>query len=745
MREADVSEPLPARRRVATAGLAALLVALAPAAAPRAQTLSGYFETVATDVSNEQTDLQQPRNPVSRDEADSLRGTLNAIYQHMLWPNLEFQTGGLFERAGIDSDPEGLRRDHFTFTRIRPFALLRLRNPLWLIEANWQRFEDRAEGRDIDSRLVRDAYGGTASWYPNTTDFVRLAFTRFDDREEIRRTVDLTSDILSANAAWRPIEPLNLNYSGSLQWSEDHRRDLDTDRQFHNGRVNYSDFYLDGRLTLAASYDHSYNRVEARLRRPGTGGEIDLPVFAARGLSVVDDFPATVSLAVNTGLTDTDRTVPAGLNIGLIPPSGDRRLRQLGLDFEVRTPINGLSVWVDRELPDGISQSFTWELWVSEDNLRWTREGTLGAAPFGPFENRFQIRFDTVRERYVKLVVEPLQPSVPDADQFPVIEITEIEAQRFVSTSGGGGTDRFTSDTTQQRVFAGGQYTLLADPNLVLGLTYNGNWVDSDLINDALTGTATASRSWDTLTASGQVGLETGETTSGRQDSHFYSGTLSGTPLTTLRWSVSGSGRRDELETGLVRSNRSLLVDSGATLYEGLDVEANVGVSWLEDDPGQNGRLLTSGARVTATPNSAATLSLYYQRTDERNWGGGVSETDNTTDSLGLSGAWNPVPSLYLFGSFVRSHPGNDQPSQDLRNLLASWSPFPYGDLRITLRYQESYDTLLDSKTRIYGPGVRWYMNARSYVDVFWERFRDTSLLQRGERDVLSATLRLGF
>src|SRR5262249_2817780 len=143
--------------------------------------------TAGTDVSVESTDPTLPGHPTTSQDASVLRGTLNFVFQQLLWPNIEIQTGGQFERdwRKLESDETGVQR--FTFTRLPPFALLRWRPPVYLGEASWQRFEDSQEGEGLTRKLTRDATGGTLGWYPTGTDFIRLSYVHTDDRDEDRR------------------------------------------------------------------------------------------------------------------------------------------------------------------------------------------------------------------------------------------------------------------------------------------------------------------------------------------------------------------------------------------------------------------------------------------------------------------------------------------------------------------------------------------------------------------------------
>jgi hypothetical protein len=181
---------------------------------------------------------------------------------------------------------------------------------------------------------------------------------------------------------------------------------------FQNFRVAYGNSWLDRRLTFSTDYTVNYRKSETT--RSGAG-ELLEPVVPVAGLSSIDDTPARDPLPPDAALIDGDKLVPAGINLGLPGPGGDARLRNFGIDLGFATEINTIWVWIDREIPPAIASAFSWRIYTSDDNLDWVLRQTLPSAPFGPFENRFEVRFTATVSRYVKLVVAPLNAGVPDA------------------------------------------------------------------------------------------------------------------------------------------------------------------------------------------------------------------------------------------------------------------------------------------------------------------------------------------
>ena len=127
----------------------------------------------------------------------------------------------------------------------------------------------------------------------------------------------------------------------------------------------------------------------------------------------------TARLSQNALLIDGNLTAGAGIDLGLPAPAEDAQSRNIGLDFLNPTEVNRLLVWVDRDLPVEVANSFSWEIYSSPDNVIWRRETGVSAAPFGPFENRFQIDFPAVTARYVKVVTRPLSVGRAGLVAFP--------------------------------------------------------------------------------------------------------------------------------------------------------------------------------------------------------------------------------------------------------------------------------------------------------------------------------------
>ena len=309
------------RRRAPRGGASVVLLLALPllfSPEARSQSLNGFAELLWTRVDETNT-VELPDLPPITLETHTTNwlGRLNFVYEHRIWPNVSFQAGGLFERQRGELELLGLTTEG-TITRLLPYALLRWQTPTNRAEIGWQRNETRTGSPGAETaRLVRDTYGATFGWYPEAASFIRLSYYTSDDRDDARRVLDQQTDRFLINAAYQPVQPLRLDYRGSWTWLDDQLRESEVDSVSQNARVNYGDNYWNGRLMLAASYDVSWREATTRQRGPG---EVELPVNAVRGLSVLTDQPALITLVPNAALIDGNRDASAGVNLGLPPP-----------------------------------------------------------------------------------------------------------------------------------------------------------------------------------------------------------------------------------------------------------------------------------------------------------------------------------------------------------------------------------------------------------------------------------------
>ena len=277
-----------------------------------------------------------------------------------------------------------------TITRNRPFFLLRSTNPVFSPGIGYFRREDRARTAGLsDVKLVNDEYAAYLGWNPAGGPRSDFQFLRTHTFDGDRAYQDVTKDFgsLDSNYAY---QNLGAYYRGSYLNTDDQLRRSETRQVTHSGRVNYSSANFRRRLLWNATYN--INHQDLRTLASGNGGEVALPLIAFAGLSAVSDMPATAKLSQNALLIDGNLTAGAGVDLGLPAPAEDAQSRNIGLDFLNPTEVNRLLVWVDRDLPVEVANSFSWDIYSSSDNVIWRREERRAGGALRPVREPFPDR-----------------------------------------------------------------------------------------------------------------------------------------------------------------------------------------------------------------------------------------------------------------------------------------------------------------------------------------------------------------
>jgi hypothetical protein len=163
----------------------------------------------------------------------------------------------------------------------------------------------------------------------------------------------------------------------------------------------------------------------------GGGGSSSPPSSSIVGLSSINDTPQQGALSTNAALIDGNLKASSGIDIGQsLSLSGDFRQRQVGLDSVNIVSLNKLYVYVDRQLPPTVVDTFRWDIYFSADNQKWILSLSGWQGGFNLTENRFEIVFPAVTSRYVKAVTRPLSVAVAPPSGFDIsnIYITEVQA-----------------------------------------------------------------------------------------------------------------------------------------------------------------------------------------------------------------------------------------------------------------------------------------------------------------------------
>jgi len=715
-----------------------VLAGLAPALWPgtaRADGVDGYVEFVAA---KSDTQTEDAVTGLSVDQTVRIfQQRYRLDFGRRFYPNLEFRMGGSYEDERATTELLGETFDG-TRKRFTPYARLTLHTPTFGAEAAYERRQERFDAGASTSKLVQETWRANFSWIPADLPLTRLELSRRNTYDLGRAGLDTVEDRLQLSSRYLAVDKVDLYYRGSLEKDRDRINDGELTSNFQNFRVGYADSWRDRRLTFSTDYTVNYR--DTRSTRSGTGELIE-PVVPTAGLSSIDDTPAHDPLAPNPALIDGNKSIPAGINLGLPGPGGDLRPRNFGLDLGFATELNTILVWIDRELPPQIAASFSWQVYTSDDNLDWVLRQSLPSATFGPFDNRFEIRLATTVSRYVKLVVSPLNAGVPDATAWPDIPVTELEPELRQPSSDLS----FESSSTAQLFNADLRALLVRSANFYYELGYflatrSGGPTTYTLSN----GLSASQAISPILTGSARLTREDRQERLGRQVAYLLSGALTATPLPAFQASTVASYVQEQGDFG--RETASVTLSGVAQLYRGISASLALGKARIVPNTGGSTGSFDVNFGLTLIPHPKFTVTALVQNRETTSEFAEASRPSlrDELKTAEIDASYRPARSLYLFAS-QRWERSNLSGSRTLRNYSASFTPFPDGTFHFTVFYDTTYRTELDETQETLVPTIRWDITSKIYLSVAYQYLRSTSALGASRTEVASAMIRAAF
>jgi len=672
-------------------------------------------------------------------ESSAFNQLYNLSLSKTIYPNLRLSAGSVFEKNTAESITDDMTTESST-TNIRPFIDLTLSNPLYTAGVSYNRREEKQTSDSTTAIYVNENYNTILGWRPESLPSVNMTFGRTNTFDKERLTQDTTTDSASLNLIYQAINVLDLMYHPTYRNTKNMLNNTETKELIQNGRVTYSDLFLK-RISVSTSYNISRKETEISATAAGGTGEVITQLFPFSGLSAIDDTPDDGALELNSALIDGNLTDSSGINIGL---GGDETtLTNMGLDFSATTKVNTIFVWVNRELPSQIANSFSWDIYTSSNNLNWTLQTTISSATFGTFQNRFEISFSNVTTKYIKVVTRPLEPAetVGVTGDFTNIFVTEIQAFLEKSVEEAKGKTTFTTNiyNADIRTRILNTPSLFHDFSYFLTTTEPSSGKRSSLSN----GLSLSHRFSKIISGSARVAREDIVEQEEEGLNYTYSTSITVIPLKTLRHSLTYSRRTEEAEEESSERN-SIFLNNLIELYEGISVNISGGLSSQTTNTGEKSESTTLNLGSTTTPHPNLTISLNYLATNtERSGGEGESSTSATTRRGGLSMSYQPFKTVHLFTS-VTMLSETDKATKTAQDYGLNWSPFPDGTLQFNFAYNEAL-TSDGGKNRVIGPSLRWNITSRAYLDLSYLILKSESTSGTTDSRTFSTTLRMVF
>jgi len=721
-----------------------------------AEGLRGYLEYNYTKSDGNQRDSS---GTTTRTDNSSLLQRYNLTMDKMFYPYLRFYAGGYVERGDSEFTSNGQTVDS-SVSKFNPFADLTLTNPIISAGLGFNRREETLKTGGADSVTnVFENYNAKLGWKPEGLPSMDLLMSRMNAYDDNRLFQDTVTDTINLNTRYKPVEELELNYQGALNTLEDRLSGLETRTLTQSMRIAYGSQFFRDRVSLASSYN-----ISARINEitAGSSGKVENYVPAISGYSnlitVISYDPLNEDLRdkVNPNLIQGD----AQLQIGYLSLPPTLTHVSAALQIFASLSVNKMRVFVtaggsDLALPDAVTQLFTFKVYTSTDNIGW-EEVTSVVSTFGAFRSNitntnrhgFELSFPAVSNRgYIKIVVVPRTipaNTVVGTTQISDMKIYNIE-NYFEETLPPGVTR--TSHALSGLYDLNMKVKLLEEPSLFYDMTFTLDHSSNDTASSQryliLNGLSLNHRFNSKLSGSARLAREDSVEPERTRASNTLSLALAANPLPTLAHSLVYSGRIED-ENGAGKVQNSLFLTNSAELYRGFNVNLSAGGSMGRDEVGTDQKtfLVTAGASLQPHP----TLSVNLSFSDSRQWlsGGGKPDQFTYTRLGDLSGTFNPLRSVYLFGglSFVAQ---NDRETQYTRNIGGSWAPFRDGALLLNISYRESIATVSEEKDRNLVGSLRWNIRSGSYLDVSYLISKNSSLSQSSDTQTFSTSLRLSY
>jgi len=676
-------------------------------------------------------------NKLSGEKIDSdsylIRQQYNLNFSKTIYPYLSFNAGTLFDLDETTSKTEGTKTESEE-RLLQPFLQLSLDNPIYQASLKYTRTEIHNETTNTpNSDDMRDEYDAVLGCKPVDLPEVtfRYSYTHFYDDPE---TVDLVEKLFTVESDYTAWRALRLNYFYSRTDREDRIENFDTLEQLHSGRADYSRNFWDGRFYVNTNYRITYSTIDFS----GEASSARVPLFRSQGLFSLDNTPQDGQLdVINNLLIDGNTDASTGINIGL---NGDQvNPANIGIDFGATTQVAEILLWVDQRLTGQVPGSFSWSVYTSPDNepfSTWTLVAALPSAPFGTFENRFQISFPPVNTRFIKVVTSSLDPAVPDSSSFPNIFVTEIEAFGILSEAA--------LQETQENIDWTYDLNLRArvTDKTTLGYSINYNFRDQDPISDKrteLSNTLFVNHIFNEVFSTSASLNRTDETQEDLDTvTYNYNLSLRGAYLPTFNQSLNFSGKSEKSDVDSSDTFTALLRNN-AILYRGWSAFVDAGFNF--DRPASSDRKDKSillRASTNFEPNQMLTITLDYLQREiihpERD-----SRYDFTAEAFFV-----PLRALSLSARYsISDRTGFDR--QTTQNYAVNFSPFPDGSMQFFFIYNETLESLEDRRRTTIGPGFNWTISSHFFFEMSYTYQEDDSDTQKIESNNLFAKLRVLF
>jgi len=697
---------------------------------------------------------------------------------------IRMSAGANVQTSSGDSETNGLT-SHSTSSRISPHIDLGYANGFFSGAAGFSRRIEDSKSNGVSSVTnYADSYSSRLSWMPEDFPNLNLIYSSFDSYDESRLSQDNNSTSLTVSTRYKPLQSLDLNYSGNSTTSTNRLSGFKTDSLTQSVRADYNDIFFKDRIAVSSSYTIATQKSLATnngASTPSASSSLLPPVLVNSNIDTFF-FTTTKSFDLSTDKPDFsgtnfrisnplpgDSVVISSLTIPAIP---DRT--NLGMKFSLNQSVNIIRLLVSTSTftPNhlftatdntAVASAFFGKIRVftSSNGSSWTAVPNPPNITFNSFPSAippflptpaFELRLPSpVQANFIKIEIEPVGNILLSDGQLLKMSITSMELfLQDQNTIIPVGASRSSSQI-------GGAYNLnlrarLWDVPTVSfdsGFDLHHTKTDSSqfayryalsnglsiyhVFSQTLSSSARLSR---------QDDINPAETS--HASSNSLSVSLAATPLPTLSGTLNYSARQDKSST-TSKTSQSLNMSNSADLYRGVSLGLNVGGSLSSDNSGKEQRSMISSLGVNLLPHRSMSINIGVS--DQESWAaGGDTKADSKSSynrSLDATVTYNPVQAVYLFGTFniiIQSQ----QKTQTAQSLGGSWSPFKDGALQLNVSYREGIQPD-GTKDRTFSNSAHLTIRPGMSLDVSYLIASSVGVAQKSDNQSVSSSFRASF
>ena len=739
----------------------AFLLLIAPAVAV-AEGVSGYAEYKYSLLDSKAQDT----TGTTMTKTSSFNQRYSLTLDKNVFPTLRFSAVGGFETNDSESDANTLASTSSS-SRINTNTDLSYSNGVFNGGAGLSRRQETAKTNGSPSATVFfDSYNARFGWKPEDLPTLDLLYSTFNSYDEHRTAQDSNTATTTLSSRYKPHDTVDMNYSANYSTLDSRLAGLESQSLNQSLRTAYSDTFMKERIAVSSSYNISTQNSKT-MSRTGFSDELAAKIsdFYARTDNNV--FPITATLPHTI-----DQFTPAVIPVNNVMPSdivltfnsisvtpaptySDHLGIQLGAGSasinKIKVVVKPLYLSGPNSLPDNVVNLFSasWKVFQSNDGTVWSQVPGVGNfvrdAQFTSLDGSeaIEANFPPIATRYIKIVITPVALG-PLFSSISSVAFSRVEAYATKSIPSNGRRSSQISGLFDINLKA----RLLNIPAIFYDIGFNLDHTKSD--SQAFTyrynivnGLSLNHRFSSTISSSARLAREDAvDPVAGARSSNSASISLSAQPLPTLVHSLN-YGFRQETDAGVTKNSHSVNLSNSAELYRGISLSLTGGGSLSADSAGSDQKSLTVTSGLNMQPHR--NLSINLSASDSSAWSAaaGKPESFSATQTGDLEVTFNPLPNIYLFGSYT-INAQTSRKTQTARSIGGSWSPFRGGTLLLNTSYRESIDNSGNKDSNIV-QSLRWNIRSGWFLDISYLISRDATETRETDTQVFNTALRLSF